>query len=162
MYHMVHVLVPLGTSFISSVFRNVSIPTLVKYVKGSYCEKIILLIHAWIRLDPELQFMQDGAPAHSATYTKQELSERGIHTIFWPAYSPDLNLTEAVWNKMKGHIKIHYPDLPVGQQRTYEQLREFVQEAWDSISVEYLSDLVSSMQGRCQAMIDAAGGHTKY
>ena len=127
--------------------------------KESYCEKIFLLVHGWIRLCPELQFTKDGAPAYSAIYTKQELNERGIYPIIWPAYSPDLNPIEAVLNKMKDYIEIHYPDLPVGQQRTYEQLREIVQEAWDSISVEYLSDLVSSMQARCQAVIDAAGGH---
>jgi transposase len=35
--------------------------------------------------------MQDGAPGHLAVSIKEELQERGIITIFWPAYSPDLN-----------------------------------------------------------------------
>jgi transposase len=35
--------------------------------------------------------MQDGAPGHAAAETMQELHERGIYPIFWPAYSPDLN-----------------------------------------------------------------------
>jgi transposase len=53
---------------------------------------------------------------------------RGIHPIFWLAYSPDLNPIEAVRNKMKEYIEVNYPDLPGGRQRTYDQLRKIVQE----------------------------------
>jgi hypothetical protein len=106
--------------------------------------------------------MQDGAPGHSAAYTQAELKERGIHPIFWPAFSPDLNPIKAVWNKMKDYIENHYPDLPAGRQRTYDQLRQIVQEAWDSITDEVLRELIGSMKERCQAVIDADGGHTKY
>jgi hypothetical protein len=63
---------------------------------------------------------------------------------------------------MKDYIEVHYPDLPGGRQPTYEQLRGIVQEAWDLISVEYLRELIESMPARCQAVIDADGGHTKY
>ena len=45
--------------------------------------------------------MQDGAPGHSAAFTREELRLRGVELIFWPAYSPDLNPIEMVWNKMK-------------------------------------------------------------
>ena len=40
--------------------------------------------------------MQDGAPSYLAAYTKEELSERGIRIIFWPAYLPDLNPIETI------------------------------------------------------------------
>jgi transposase len=45
--------------------------------------------------------MQDGAPGHAAAETREELHEGDIHPIFWPAYSPDLNPIETVWNQMK-------------------------------------------------------------
>jgi transposase len=106
--------------------------------------------------------MQDGAPGHSAAYTLEELEERGICPIFWPAFSPDLNPIEAVWNRMKDYIESYYPDLPSGKQRSYEQLREIVKEAWDQISPDMLKELIDSMKDRCQAVIDAKGGHTKY
>jgi hypothetical protein len=106
--------------------------------------------------------MQDGALGHSAAYTIEELRERGIHPIFWPAFSPDLNPIEAVWNKMKDYIEINYPDLPGGRQYTYEQLRGIVREAWDSISLDFLRELIESMPARCQAVIEAKGGYTKY
>jgi hypothetical protein len=63
---------------------------------------------------------------------------------------------------MKDYIEHHYPDLPAGRQRTYPQLEAIVQEAWDSITPECLSSLLDSMRDRCQAVIDAKGGHTKY
>jgi transposase len=130
--------------------------------KESYCERIVPLVDGWLRLNPTLKFMQDGAPGHSAAYTQQQLEERGIYPIFWPAFSPDLNPIETVWNRMKDYIECCYPDLPSGKQRTYDQLREIVKEAWDSITIEVLRDLIESMPARCQAVIDAKGGHTKY
>ena len=94
--------------------------------------------------------------------TVEELGERGIHPMFWPAFSPDLNPIEAVWNKMKEWIEAHHPDLSAGKQRTNDQLREMVREAWDAVTEEYLNSLLDSMTERCQAVIDAKGGHTKY
>ena len=82
--------------------------------------------------------MQDSAPGHAAGYTLTELEERGIVPIYWPAFSPDLNPIELVWNQMKDYIEACYPDLPGGRQRTYDQLRGIVQEAWDSITPELL------------------------
>jgi hypothetical protein len=106
--------------------------------------------------------MQDGAPSHSAAYTIDQLQERGIEPIFWPAFSPDLNPIETVWNKMKDWIELHHLDLPAGKQRSYEQLRQIVKEAWEAIPEETLRRLVEGMRDRCEAVIMAEGGHTKY
>ena len=64
--------------------------------KESYCERIVPLVHGWMRLSPGLLFMQDNAPSHAAQYTLDELSERDIHVITWPPFSPDLNPIEKV------------------------------------------------------------------
>jgi transposase len=130
--------------------------------KERYCERIVPLVHRWLRMHPELVFMQDGAPGHSAAFTVEELGQRGIYPMFWPAFSPDLNPIEAVWNKMKDWIEAHYLDLPAGKQRTYDQLCEMVREAWDAITEEYINSLLDSITERCQAVIDAKGGYTKY
>ena len=63
---------------------------------------------------------------------------------------------------MKDYIEARYPDLPGGKQYTYDRLRGIVQEAWDSITPELLGDLLGTMKERCQAVIDAGGGYTKY
>jgi transposase len=99
--------------------------------------------------------MQDGAPGHAAAETKEDLHERGIYPIFWPAYSPDLNPMETVWNRMKDWIMKKYPDC----HTSYNQLRI---EAWDAIGELELLALVREMPARCQAVIDANGMQTKY
>ena len=130
--------------------------------KERYCERIVPLIHGWVTLNPHLQFMQDGAAAHGAGFTLSELQERGITPIYWPPFSPDLNPIEQVWNRMKDYIEAHYPDLPGGRQCSYDELRSIVQEAWESITPKDLGDIIATMKDRCQAVIDARGGHTKY
>ena len=103
--------------------------------------------------------MQDGAPGHRGQYTATELHECGIYPIFWPAFSPDLNPIEMVWNWMKDWIQEHYPN---DNELSYNLLREVVRAAWDAVPETFLKDLIESMPARCQAVIDACGGHTKY
>ncbi|KAF2274654.1 uncharacterized protein EI97DRAFT_380907 [Westerdykella ornata] len=92
----------------------------------------------------------------------EELSSRDIHPTFWPAFSPDLNPIETVWNKMKDYIEQFYPEQEGERQLTYDQLRTVVQEVWESITVEVLRELIDSMPAHCQAVIEVEGGHTKY
>ena len=91
----------------------------------SYQEHTVPIIHGWLRLNPTLVLMQDGAPGHKAGGTIQELNERNIYPIFWPAFSPDLNPIETVWNRMKDYIMRKYPDY----HSSYDKLRIAVKEA---------------------------------
>ena len=40
--------------------------------------------------------MQDNASEHAAASTIQDLNERNVLSIFWPAYSSDLNSIETL------------------------------------------------------------------
>ena len=82
--------------------------------------------------------------------------------MFWPAFSPDLNSIEAVWNIMKNFIRYKYPDLGSGKVRSLDELRVIVREAWDSVTTEDLRPFISSMPARCRAVVEANGGSTKY
>ena len=127
----------------------------------AYCERIVPLIESELSERSSTSLMQDNAPPHTASQTIRKLAEINIYPIIWPAFSPDLNPIEAVWNIMKDFIQSKYPDLGCGRIRTQEQLREIAREAWDSITTEELSLLVMSMPARCRAVVEANGGSTR-
>ena len=127
--------------------------------QDSYAERIVPLIHGWIRLNPHLFLMQDNAPGHAGKVAQEELFERGIRIIFWPPYSPDLNPIETVWNWMKDWIEAMYG---FDKVFNYDELRKVVKEAWEAVPREKLMELLESMPQRCQDVIDAEGGFTKW
>jgi transposase len=127
--------------------------------KKTYCERIIPLVHGWIRINPGLLFMQDNAPGHAAGLTIEELRERDVNSMVWPPFSPDLNPIETLWNWMKDYIQHAYGHL---ENPSYDTLRTIVKEAWEAITIKQLQDLVQTMQQRCQDVIDAEGGFTKW
>ena len=102
--------------------------------------------------------MQDNASGHAAKATIAEMQRRGIRLVEWPPYSPDLNPIETVWDWMKDWIDDRYE----GIKLTYPRLRSAVNEAWDAVPADYLSQLIDEMPARCQAVIDAKGKITKY
>jgi transposase len=102
--------------------------------------------------------MQDSAPSHRAAQTMEDLRERDVHCVKWPAFSPDLNLIEKVWNWMKDWIQDHFDDTLKG----WDEIREAVEAAWEALPPTYLAEELSKMPARCQAVIDANGMHTRY
>ena len=63
---------------------------------------------------------------------------------------------------MKYYIQRNYPDLDDGKQRSEDELRLIVKEAWDFVTSEQLTRLIKTMPARCKAVIDANGGYTNY
>lgn len=103
--------------------------------------------------------MQDNASSHAGRRTQEVLRQLGIHPIFWPAFSPDLNPIESLWDLIKDWITGKYimEDL-----KNYKTLRKALSEAWQSIGQAQLDHLIESMPARCAAVIAAKGEHTKY
>lgn len=123
----------------------------------SYCRHIVPII-AQYTSRWRLFFMQDNASGHAAKATLEEMEKWGLRPIFWPANSPDLNPIETVWDWIKDYVQEKYPEV----HRSYPRLREAVIEAWNSITNKQIRELIETMHDRCQAVIDARGGHTKY
>lgn len=101
--------------------------------------------------------MQDNAPGHRAASTMEDMRERGIHPIFWPPFSPDLNPIERVWHFMKNYLQDNYPE-----KMTYDQLRAAVKDAWEKVGQEQLDELLDSMPARMAAVIAVNGMFTPY
>ena len=75
-----------------------------------YIEHIISVLDDWLKQHPGLQFIQDGAPDHRGRATQAEIRRRKMSMIFWPPYSPDLNLIKSIWDKMKDYLQNNFPE----------------------------------------------------
>jgi transposase len=82
----------------------------------------------------------------------------GITPMFWPANSPDLNPIENIWDLMKDYIQEKYPKV----YRSYPRLKIAIKEAWESITLAIIPELIRTMGDRCIDIIVANGRHTKY
>jgi len=103
--------------------------------------------------------MQDNATPHASAATRAAIKAAGVTKIFWPAYSPDLNLIKSLWDVIKNWIADNYV---IKDLKNYKVLRKAVTKAWASIGKAQLDDLINSMHDRCEAVIAADGKQTKY
>jgi transposase len=124
----------------------------------SYSERIIPPLCEYLQQHSELRFQQDNGPGHAAAYTKKQFQQHGIIPIFWPAFSPDLNPIEKIWDRLKEIIEKNDPTI----HKNYKRLRAAVMKAWETITDEEIRDIIRQMRDRCQAVIDANGMYTKW
>ena len=103
------------------------------------------------------QHQLDNASCHVSNHTKQYLFDSDVDVIWWPVRSPDLNCIENLWGILVSRV--------YGGNKQYndvQSLKNAIQEAWDSLTLEELQALISSMPRRCIEVIEKRGGKTKY
>ena len=106
---------------------------------------------------PGFLLMHDNARPHVARVCRQYLEDEGIDTIEWPSRSPDLNPIEHLWDIMFRSIRCRQ----VAPQ-TLQELTDALRQTWEDIPQDTIRRLIRSMPRRCQACIQARGGHTIY
>lgn len=100
-------------------------------------------------------FQQDGAPCHTAKLVKTWMAANDIETLPWVANSPDLSPIETLWNRMKKKLRDH-------PARTVGELKDRLQEIWDSFTANDCKALVDTMPRRIEAVLRNKGGTTQW
>jgi hypothetical protein len=110
-------------------------------------------------------FMQDNAPCHKANDILEFLHEHYVPIMEWPPQLPDLNPIENLWTELKVRFHKRFLELFNHPSKSFEacyRYAEVLQEVWYSQGMELVEALIASMPRRCQAIIEAQGGWTKY
>ena len=81
----------------------------------------------------------------------------GIEPMDWPAYSPDLNPIEELWDYPKRRIRNH-----LNPPRTLADLQQAVMAEWGTLRLQFINRYIQSMRQRCNDIIAARGGYTHY
>lgn len=102
-------------------------------------------------------FQQDNARPHTARITTAFLQRNNVDVLPWPSKSPDLNPIEHLWDELDRRVRQRQPP-----PQSLQQLVNALQAEWANIPEQVIRNLTSSMGRRCQAVIDANGGHTRY
>ena len=110
-------------------------------------------------LGPGAVYMDDNAPAHRARVANDFLRNQQVTHMNWPALSPDLNPIdlEHLWDALGRRIYANHR-----RPQNIGQLFQNLQYEWNALPQMTLRTLVESMRERCQAVIAARGGHTRY
>lgn len=116
------------------------------------------LLPFWNSLDNDSIFMDDGAPCHTAKYSKKWKADHGICSMDWPAQSPDLNPIENIWQQLKTAVEKRS-----SPARNKEELMNALQEEWVKLQEKNSLDvLIKSMPKRVRQVIASKGMPTKY
>ncbi|GFV46922.1 transposable element Tcb2 transposase [Trichonephila clavipes] len=92
-----------------------------------YCEEVLLSHVRLFRgtIGPDLIFMDDNARPHWTLAVEELLESEDITRMDWPAYSPDLNPIEHVWDALGRRIaaRSHHSE-------NTQQLKQMLIEEW--------------------------------
>ncbi|GFU62977.1 transposable element Tcb2 transposase [Trichonephila clavipes] len=122
-----------------------------------YCEEVLLPYVRLFRgaIGPDFMFMDDNA-RHIVLLLLRSCW-KVITQMDWPAYFPDLNPIENVWDALERRIvaRLYHPE-------DTQQLKQMLIEEWALLPQEMFHQLVLSMRRRCEKNIAVRGEHIPY
>ncbi|GFW66952.1 transposable element Tcb2 transposase [Trichonephila clavipes] len=124
-----------------------------------YCEEVLLPHVQLFRsaIGPDFIFMDDNARPHRTLAVEELLESEDITRMDWPAYSPDLNPIEHVWDALERRTTALLHHL-----KNTQKLKQMLIEEWALLPQEMLHQLALSMRRRYEATIVVRGGHIPY
>ena len=99
----------------------------------------------------------DNATSHTSHVTRTFLQQNNVQVLDWPAKSPDLNPIEHIWDVLDRRVR-RRPNPPSNLQ----ELAQAFDEEWNAIPARTIRRITGSMRRRCNAVVLAGGGHTRY
>ena len=113
------------------------------------------VVFPYVRARPGMILRQDNAKPHTARHSQQFLNQQNVNVLPRPAFSPDINPIEHVWDYMKRRIR---------QQNVHNRqgLERAILQELNNLPFRFIRRLISSMPRMCRALKDAHGGHTRY
>lgn len=112
-------------------------------------------------VDSTIEFIEDGAPCHTAKLTRQYRLEHGIHRLAWPASSPDLNLIENVWALLKSNLRKQW-QRPYKRPHNQQELIVAASVAWDDLPWNRIYAWYDKMPGRVITVMRNGGRSTRW
>lgn len=102
-------------------------------------------------------FQDDNAPIHRARIVQEFKVQNNMHSMVWPAQSPDLNIIENIWLRLKRELK--------NGNETFmciNQLEAAIRRIWVNIPNDYVQSLYRSILRRIHRVLRSKGYITKY
>lgn len=101
-------------------------------------------------------FQDDNARPHRAQIVT-EFHEQHLDYVHmaWPACSPDLSPIEHAWDQLGRAVYARDP-------QNLDELRLFLMQEWEDLPQDRIRRLIRSMRRRCDSVIAAQGGATRY